>query len=371
MKKKYMKLLIIFILGYIILGFIQFQSQNIVGTDAYYHIKYSYLTRTEGLILEFPWWQTSVFSDGFADEYLFYHILLIPFTFFNLLFAAKLSSVFFGALVVATMYFVLQGSGVKWPFLWSLLFLVSSTKFLYRLCFPRAIALSIIIMLLLYFFLQKKKYWAQFILAFIFVWSFPGFYFAFGLLFVYLISNYFLEKQVDKKAIYYIVAGISSGIIINPYFPANVIVFYAHGIHMILSFLHNSSLNVINENKAPTIVAFFKNSLIAHISFLFGIISLFVIRKKCSIVKQKKALFTLLNPFLITGFFFVLGLYMIRAVDYFVPFIFVFCSLSITIALKCLRLKKKHKKFLPYFIILLLFYLQLLVITILKNQQMP
>jgi len=332
------QLAIVFMLCYIFFGVLQFQTHNIVGTDGYYHIKFAYLTRTEGFITEFPWWETSIFNEGFADEYIIYHLLLVPFTFLNLILAAKLSSVFFATFFATVFYYVIKKLGVKHAYLWLILLLVSSSKLLYRLQFPRAIALSAALMLLLFLFLKKKKYMLQGFLCFAFVWTFPAFYFPLIILGAYIAALYFVERKLDSHAVLACVSGVALGFVINPYFPSTLMVAYTHSFHMILSLMTDQGLNVITENKVSSLSYMASHSLLVLILYVCALVSAFLSKKR----------WLLFSGLLATGFL-LLGFLMVRAVDYFVPFIILFSALSFNHLIK----RKSYKKFITIFLIIL------------------
>ena len=89
---------LLFVLFIALMYLIQFSTKNLVGTDGYYHIKFSSLMRTEGLKPGFPWLPLTILNPGeFADHHFLFHVLLIPFTFGDLVFGAKLASVLFAS----------------------------------------------------------------------------------------------------------------------------------------------------------------------------------------------------------------------------------------------------------------------------------
>ena len=79
------KVLSIFFLFFIIFYILQFRVPEIIGYDGYMHIKIAELTK-EGIIKEFPWTTESILKDNYSDHQFLYRILLIPFTFFGLMF---------------------------------------------------------------------------------------------------------------------------------------------------------------------------------------------------------------------------------------------------------------------------------------------
>ena len=63
---------------------LQFSTSNAFDTDSLYHIKHSFLYRTEGIFSgAFPWTQYSVISTYAADLWYGFHILTLPLSWFS------------------------------------------------------------------------------------------------------------------------------------------------------------------------------------------------------------------------------------------------------------------------------------------------
>ena len=155
-----------FIVGVILFGvflfslyLIQFSTPDLAGNDGYYHIRFAYLMRTEGLIPDFPWLPLTILNSGeFYDHHFLYHVALIPFTFGDLILGAKWASIFFASIAFLSVWWLLQGQRVPYAALWALGLLVISEAFLYRMNMPRAQSLSLAILVLGLNFLLHKKY---------------------------------------------------------------------------------------------------------------------------------------------------------------------------------------------------------------------
>jgi hypothetical protein len=80
-------------LAAIFFGYYQFSSSHLCDTDPYYHIKFAEITRTQGIVKDFPWTQWSSWRDSFFDKEVLYHQYLTLFTYGDLLQGAKLSMV--------------------------------------------------------------------------------------------------------------------------------------------------------------------------------------------------------------------------------------------------------------------------------------
>lgn len=223
--------------GFVILVFtffylLQFSSPNIVGTDGYFHIKYSYLMRKVGFIWDLPWLQFTVHKDYYRDHHFLQHILYIPFTFGDLLNGAKWTAVVFPTIAICCAYGLLtislpatlkKGGWLNvWPFLWAALVLVSSHSFLYRMSMPRIQSISLACLLATMYFMLKRKYLLLAILSFFFVWLYDAFIFTFIIALCFFASRCIMKKEWDFRLLIYCIAGLAIGIVANPYFPHNI-----------------------------------------------------------------------------------------------------------------------------------------------------
>ena len=122
---------------------LQRATEGLYGYDGYFHIQYARLIRLEGISRSFPWWQETFLRDHWADKDFLYHLLLIPFTFGDLVAGGKAAAVVFGAASIGIIFLTLHRLRVPWPSLWTLGLVASSTAFLYRLGFTRPLVLAV------------------------------------------------------------------------------------------------------------------------------------------------------------------------------------------------------------------------------------
>lgn len=215
-------LCLVFIISFAFFYSIQFSIPRIVGVDGYFHIKFSYLMRHQGFISSLPWLQYTIYKDYFRDHHFLYHLLYIPFTFFNLITGAKLAAVVFPSLATSAFYWLLNVNKVKFAFIWTLFFLISSHSFIYRMCMPRVQSISLLFLILGILFIMKKKYIALSILSFFFVWLYDGYFMLIVIVTIFFYTRLLIEKERDLKLLIYFFAGLFLGMVINPYFPGNI-----------------------------------------------------------------------------------------------------------------------------------------------------
>lgn len=114
--------------------FLNFLPIPLTEPDNILHIAYGALYKTEGLLFQdFRWESFSVFDTYKSDIWYGFHLLL---SFFvvgeNYLLSIQLAGAFMTSLFLLSLYFVLRKTGVKWPLVWTLFTLVSSSSQLLR-----------------------------------------------------------------------------------------------------------------------------------------------------------------------------------------------------------------------------------------------
>ncbi|MDA0748210.1 MAG: hypothetical protein O2954_16935 [bacterium] len=202
--------------------FIQAASPNLIGVDAYFHIKYSQLLRTEGLIRELPWLSCTIYSQDFADDHFLFHVLQIPFTFGNLITGARLYATTVATLIFLYFYILLRAQNIRYPLAWTAALLVSAEPFLLRISMARASGVSLLFLLAAtHIILTRKDLWIA-PLAFFYVWLYGGFPLLGILVATVFGVSWIHEKQPRYRLLLGAVAGTLAGLICNPYFPHNI-----------------------------------------------------------------------------------------------------------------------------------------------------
>jgi hypothetical protein len=232
--------LIVFLIAFIFMHHLLFKSPYMAGVDAYYHIKFSYITRTEGLIGNFPWAHLSWWRDNFADKSFLYHVFLIPFTFFdNLAEGAKWSSVLVSALVLSSFYLILRLNHIKFAFIWFLALTATGNLFMFRIGLTRPQGLSVFFALWTLHFLinDKKKQLAAvcFIYALTYTILLP-----FVLALCKSLAHFFVYRRIEWRCPAICLGALAAAMVFNPYFPDNVIWFVFPNFYILLmgSFSH-------------------------------------------------------------------------------------------------------------------------------------
>jgi len=209
----------------VVFCFIQFAGPGLVGTDGYYHIKMAALTLQEGIPLNFPYLRFTVLDQArFVDVHMLFHVFQAPFTIpGDLRFAAKAATTVFAALGFAIFAWLLARHRVRYALLWLPVLFASSGGFLYRMDMPRAQIFGLIFMLAAFHLFMRKSAMGLAGLAMLFVWTYKGFPILLPLTLFALLAHYLHSGRIEFRLAGAVLAGIAAGLIINPYFPQNVL----------------------------------------------------------------------------------------------------------------------------------------------------
>ena len=310
--------LILLILFFAALAWIQFASPDMPDNDGFYHIKLAYIMRTQGLKPEFIWLPQSILSrDEFYDHHFLFHVALIPFTFGDLRLGAKLAAVTFAASAFLAIWFLFQRQRVPLAWVWALGLLGVSEAFLYRMSITRAQSLSLGLLALGSLWLLERKYKHLAVLAFAYVWMYDAFPLLIGLAVLYVVAVGLVEKRFEHRPLGFVAAGVLLGMLINPYFPDNIIFSVRH---MLPKFMDATAVRVGNEWYPYETAQLLQNSLPALIAFAGGILALGLSSRKMD-VRAAFALFVAL----LFGFMLFQAR---RFVEYFPPFALIFAAFA-------------------------------------------
>lgn len=312
--------LVLFFLFAVGMASIQFSTPDLPDNDGFYHIKLAWLMRTEGLKPEFYWLPLTILNaEEFYDHHFLYHAALIPFTFGDLLDGAKWAAVVFSSLAFLAVWWLFHRQKIPFAWLWAVALLGISDAFLYRMSVTRAQSLSLAILALAFLWLLERSYKRLAALAFIYVWMYDAFPLMLALAALHFLSVALIERRFEFRALLYTTAGILAGLVINPYFPQNV-VFSFH--HMLPKLVDATSVRVGNEWFPYETKQLLENSLPALIAFASGALALGLSGKKMDV----RTAFALLASLL-----FGLMLFQARRfVEYFPPFALIFAAFAWT-----------------------------------------
>jgi hypothetical protein len=201
--------------------------------------------------------------------------------------------------------------------LWALALLGISDAFLYRMSVTRAQSLSLAVLALAFAWLLEGKYKHLAALSFVYVWMYDAFPLIIALAGLHLIAVALIEQRLELKPLLYISAGVILGMLLNPYFPQNIIFSYRH---MLPKLADATSVRVGNEWYPYETKQLLENSFPSLVAFASGILALGLSARKM----DSRTAFSLLLALL-----FGLMLFQARRfVEYFPPFALIFAAFA-------------------------------------------
>lgn len=262
----------VFGLCVVLFALIQFHTPNLAGNDGYYHIKLAQVMREQGLRPAFEWLPLTILNPkAYVDHHFLYHVLLMPFTFGDLREGAKWASVILPAAAFLAGWLLLRGQQVPLASLWALGFFAVSEAFLYRLSMPRAQAVSLLVLILSLHALLSQRYRWLLPLAFLYVWLYDAFPLILILAGGSVAVQWLLDRRLTIAPLGYAAAGIGAGLIINPYFPDNLIFIYHH---LLPKLTETTAISVGNEWQPYQTWTLVENSGPALLVFIAGVVAL-------------------------------------------------------------------------------------------------
>jgi hypothetical protein len=132
------------------------------------------------------------------------------------------------SLAFLAVWWLLRGQGVRAPGLWALGLFAVSEAFLYRVSMPRAQSASLLVLALGLHWLLQRRYSALIPLGFVYVWLYNAFPLLPVVAGLYALAAFLTERRIEWKAVAYPMLGIALGLIVNPYFPQDIIFILQH-----------------------------------------------------------------------------------------------------------------------------------------------
>jgi hypothetical protein len=201
----------------------QFQTENLLDFDGYFHIKYATILRTDGPRYRLPWLQCTIYSRSYRDHHFLFHVLLIPFTWLgDLRLGAKIAATAFPAVMGLSFFHLLRVGRVPWSGVWMVALAGAGTHFMLRMLAPRPMAGSLALLLLAAAFLIGKRRRALAALAAGAVWFYDGFGMIVVLALLFFAAEWLVEGRRAWRGLFWCLGGTAVGILVNPYFPRNI-----------------------------------------------------------------------------------------------------------------------------------------------------
>ena len=302
--------------------------------DGYYHIKWSQLLwqglRSGHFPPAFTWLPlTTLNSSQYADQHFLFHILLIPFTWFDdLRLGAKLATALFSAAAVFSVYCLILRYRIRYPLLWLLGLIACSSFFFSRLTMTKAQGVSILFIVAGIYLLFERKYVWLGPTAFLYVWTYNLFVMLGVLVAIWAVVVWWSERQIEWRPLLWTGVGMVAGFIVNPYFPHNVSLFLEHLIAKSGSASMPAGVG-FEWYPLPT-WEFFNTAIVACLSMCLGYVFFGYVLSRShndKIRVQRPLLFLVFSSFLL-----LITLRSIRFVEYWPPFAVLFAAFTLQAA---------------------------------------
>jgi hypothetical protein len=167
--------------------------------------------------------------------------------------------------------------------------------------------------------LLRKKYSRLAFLAFAYVWLYDAFPLLIIFAVTYVLAAWLIEKRLDIRPILYIGIGSFLGLIINPYFPHNIV--FA-SLHILPKLVGATAIHVGNEWYPYETAQLLKNSALALLAFVSGSLALGLSGKRMDLRTA--------TSFLLACLFGLMLFQSRRFIEYFPPFSLVFAAFAWT-----------------------------------------
>ena len=300
------------------LALVQFATPDLPDNDGYYHIRFARLMLDKGLKPEFPWLPLTILnSREFSDHHFLFHVFLIPFSLGDLRLGAKWAAVMFAALAFTSIWWLLNRQRVAYALIWSIGLLAVSEAFLYRMSITRAQSLSLAVLVLGMYWLLSKKYLLLLPLSFFYVWLYDAFPLMLILASAYVMSIWIIDEDFNLSPLLYSGIGIVFGLLLNPYFPDNVVFFIRH---LLPKLSEATAVSVGSEWYPYQTTQLLANSPLSLVFFLAGCLALGL--------KNTRMDSKTMMSFLVAIIFGAMLFQSRRFIEYFPAFALIFCAFA-------------------------------------------
>ena len=297
---------------------VQFSTPDLPDNDGFYHIKMASLMGSQGLKPDFPWLPLTILNPReFYNHHFLFHVLLIPFTTGNLLTGAKWAAVLFASLAFLLTWRLLDRQKVPYSPLWALGLVAVSEAFIYRMSITRAQSLSLALLVVGTLWLLEGKHKRLALLGFIYVWFYNAFPLLLAITAVYVAAVWMVERRLDVRPLLYSAIGIAAGLILNPYFPYNLIFIVQH---ILPKLLDATAISVGNEWFPYTTGQLLSNSPLALAVFVAGCLGIGLAGRKMDV--------RTMTAFLLACLFGLMLFQSRRFIEYFPAFALIFAAFA-------------------------------------------
>jgi hypothetical protein len=294
--------------------------------DGYYHMKWARLLWENIKAKQFrpptfTWLPLTTLSPGdYVDHHLLFHILLIPFTWFrDMQTGAKVATAIFASVAVFACYWLVVRYEIRYRLLWLLALLACSAPFLYRMNMTKAPPFAILFLVIGTYLMFEHKHWQLLPLALVFTWTYDLFVLLLLAAGIWTAVTAWTEEQFEWRPLAYVAAGCALGLVINPYFPHNLHLFWEHARVKITP--NDFATKVGNEWYPYDTREFLANCFVALVAMFAGYLAFDGTDRKAS---KKPLYFLVLSTLLL-----LMNMRWKRFAEYFPPFAILFAAFTL------------------------------------------
>lgn len=346
----------VFLLVAVIYGFVN-ASSTFLDPDSFYHLKMTELLMSRGIVRSFGWLPYTTLAHAFADHHFLYHVVLIPFvSFYGPFIGAKIATVTLAACALTAFYAALKAYDVKMPFVFTVL-LATSSSFMFRMNLTKTSAISVMILMLALIAIRRDSIRGIFFISWAYVLTYGGWPILGVIVGAFLLARVLVDRLLDRHPLHSwghlwfwrrlfafrrnavadfiaskevrlgiaTLAGLACGVVINPYFPANLR-FYWEQIVQIAVLNYRDKIGVGAEWYPYPFPAFYQENSIVFVSIALCIVLLLMmifwndVNKKRPPQGNRRTLSARVALSVLSLFFLAMTLRSRRHVEYFVPF---------------------------------------------------
>jgi hypothetical protein len=213
----------IFILAIVI--FFHALSSNIPDPDSFFRIRQAWMYQNTSLFnTTFPWTYFSVLRVFVTDLWYGFHLLLIPFSYLNLIWGIRIAGVILASALLMVFYRVGKRYEVELSEFWPFFFFLAVPNVIYHLLSVRPQTLSLIFSLLLLAFLNRGRWWQVSLASFGINFFHLSFFWIGPLITILVLCVELVGKLIDKTGniqiqwqnIFYVLSGTIAGWVLRP-----------------------------------------------------------------------------------------------------------------------------------------------------------
>ena len=201
-------------------AFFHFYFEKEGDPDIFYHFKHAEIYTENGIFYnEFPWLPYTIIGQNNSDQWYGFHLLLIPFTYFqDRIFGLKLAGAFITTAFLLMFYFALQILKTGREFFWTLFMFFSAPPVFFHLLLIRPHVISTGLAALLFAMLVAGYgNISVFAVSLLVSWLHPNlFWLPILIVGVMMLLGFYREKKIMWQNFFSVLGGIFVGFLLTP-----------------------------------------------------------------------------------------------------------------------------------------------------------